>query len=421
MTPRRTPLWRRRAFLSFWVGESISHLGAHVTDLALPLTAVLLLGATADQMGVLAAAGYLPFLVVGLLAGVWVDRFRRRPILIASDLVSAVAVASVPVAWLLDVLRIELLYIVSFVLGMVAVVWTVAYQSFLPSLVERDELVEANAKLEAGNSVGTVAGPGLGGVIVQFAGAPLALLADAASYLVSVVLVGSIRVAEPAPIPDAERRGTVEQIREGLRFVARTPLLASLAAGGATHNFFARMVDALFVLYATRELGLEPVALGLALAAAGPGAFVGALMASRVARRLGIGPTIVSAQVLTGLSSLVIALASGTAVVAAGMLVVSWFLIGMIRTIYNVNQVSLRVAITTDRMHGRVNATIRFIAWSVTPVGALVGGFLAANVIGLRATMLLAAIGVLTATVPFLLGPMRTTRETPRVEAISSA
>jgi MFS family permease len=413
MATPRVPLWRRRAFLSFWVGESISHLGAHITDLALPLTAVLLLGATADEMGILAAAGYLPFLVVGLLAGVWVDRFRRRPILIAADLISAVAVAGVPVAWLLGVLRMELLYLVSFVLGLVAVVWTVAYQSFLPSLVEREELVDANAKLEAGNSVGTVAGPGLGGLIVQFAGAPLALLADAASYLVSIVLIGSIRVTEPPPIPDAERRGTIEQIREGLRFVARTPLLASLAAGGATHNFFARMIDALFVLYATRELGIEPLGLGLTLAAAGPGSFVGALLASRVAGRLGIGPTIISAQVLTGLSFLLIALAGGPDVVAVGMLVVSWFLIGMIRTIYNVNQVSLRVAITTQRMHGRVNATIRFIAWSVTPVGALVGGFLAANVIGLRATMLLAAIGVLTATVPFLLGPMRATRRTP--------
>jgi MFS family permease len=413
MSEARVPLQRRPAFLAFWIGEGISHLGSHITDLALPLTAILLLGATADQMGVLAAAGYLPFLLVGLLAGVWVDRFRRRPILIVSDLLSAAAVASIPAAWVLGVLRIEHLYVVAFVLGLVMVVWTVAYQSFVPTLVSREDLVEANAKLEAANSVGTVAGPSLGGLLVQLVGAPFALIADALSYLVSVAFLGTIRVTEPPPIPDSERRGTVEQIREGLRLVARTPLLASLAVGGATHNFFARMIDALYVLYAIEELRLEPVAIGLTLAAGGPGSLLGALLASRVPARLGIGPTIALAQALTGGAFLTVALAGGPAPVAIGLLIAAEFLLGLVRTIYNVNQVSLRMAITSDRMHGRVNATIRFLAWAVTPVGALVGGVLAASVLGLRATMVLAATGVLAATLAFVLGPMRTVRDLP--------
>jgi predicted MFS family arabinose efflux permease len=384
-----------------------------VTDLALPLTAVLVLGATADQMGVLTATWYLPYLVFGLPAGVWIDRMRRRPILVGLDLIAAAVVLVVPIAAWTGLLRIELLYLVSFVLGSTVVVFMVAYQSFVPTLVGRAAIAEANAALEATTSMTTIAGPGVGGLLVQVLTAPFALLVDACSYLVSAALIGSIRIDEPAPIPAADRRPALEQIREGLRYVAGTPVLSALVRGGSVHNFFSRMIDALFVLHATRNLGLDPASIGLILAAGGPGSFVGSLIATRVPRRLGLGRTIWGAQLLTGATRLLIPIAGGGALLAGGTLALSMFVLGLARTVFNVNQLSLRLAITPDRMHGRLNATMRFVMWGVTPFGALAGGWLATTALGIRGALLVAGVGVLAATLPFLLPSVRTLRRIP--------
>jgi MFS family permease len=248
------PLWRIGSFRRFWLGESVSFLGNQVTELALPLTAVLVLGAGPDQMGFLTAAGFLPYLVFGLLAGVWVDRRRRQAILVGVDLVSAAAVAVVPIAAAVGALRIELLYAVSFVLGSTVVVFMVAYQSFIPTLVGRGRITEANAALEATSSATAVAGPGIGGLLVQLLGAPFALVLDGLSFVFSAVLVGSIQVAEPPPVAGAARRPALEEIREGIAYVASTPVLAALVQGGTIHNFFSRMIDALFVHYASRQV-----------------------------------------------------------------------------------------------------------------------------------------------------------------------
>jgi predicted MFS family arabinose efflux permease len=407
-------LWQRPLFRRFWIGESISFLGNQVTDLALPLTAVLLLGATADQMGIMTAIWFLPYLVFGLPAGVWIDRMRRKPILVGLDLVAAAAVLVVPFAAWTGLLRIELLYVVSFVLGSTVVIFMVAYQSFVPTLVGRTDIAEANAALEATTSITAVAGPGIGGLLVQALTAPFALLLDALSYLISAALVASIRVVEPPPIPDAAGRPMLEQIREGLRVVRTTPVLFALVRGGTIHNFFGRMFDALFVLYAARNLGLDPATIGLVLAAAGPGSFVGSLVATRIPRRIGLGTTIWTAQLLTGVARLLVPLA-GSGLLASGQLLsarptistltlgLSMFLLGFARTLFNVNQLSLRQAITADRMHGRVNATMRFVMWGVTPIGALIGGLLASSAIGIQGTLFIAALGALAATIPFLL------------------
>jgi predicted MFS family arabinose efflux permease len=410
-------LWRRPMFRRFWIGESISFLGNQVTDLALPLTAVLLLGATADQMGILSAAWYLPYLVFGLPAGVWVDRMRRRPILVGLDLAAAAVVLVVPIAAWSGWLRIELLYLVSFVLGSTVVVFMVAYQSFVPTLVGRADIAAANAALETTSSITAIAGPGIGGLLVQLLTAPFALLLDGASFLVSATLVASIRIDEPPPIPDAERRSAMEQIREGVRYVVGTPSLFALVRGGALHNFFSRMIDALFVLYATRNLGLDPATIGLVLAAGGPGSFVGSLIATRVAARLGLGRTIWSMQVLTGVARLLIPLAAGVALLSAGTLALSMFALGVARAIFNINQLSLRLAITPDRMHGRLNATMRFVMWGVTPFGALAGGLLATTALGTRGALVVAGIGVLVATIPFLLPAIRGLRAIPMATA----
>jgi MFS family permease len=406
-------LLRRPMFRRFWAAESISFLGNQVTDLALPLTAVLLLGATADQMGVLTAVWYLPYLVFGLPAGVWIDRMRRRPILVGLDVLSAAVVLVVPVAAWLGFLRIELLYIVSFVLGSTVVIFTVAYQSFIPTLVGRADIAPANAALEVTSSITAVAGPGVAGLLVQFLSAPVALLVDGLSFVASALLVGSIRVDEPPPIPDAERRPILAQIREGIAWVISTPVLFALVRGGTIHNFFSRMIDALFVLYATINLGLSPALIGLVVAAAGPGSFIGALVAARVVARIGLGRAIWGSQVLTGVARLLIVVAGGGVLSSATTLAASMFLLGVARSVFNINQLSLRLAITPDRMHGRLNATMRFVMWGVTPFGALAGGYLATTGLGIRGTLLVAGIGVLAATLPFLLPAIRKLRRMP--------
>jgi Transmembrane secretion effector len=333
-------------------------------------------------------------------------------------------VVVVPVAASLGLLRLELLDVVSFVLGSTVVVFYVAYQSFVPTLVGRSALLEANAALEATNSGTAVAGPGLAGVMVQVLGAPFALLLDAASFLFSATLVASIRIDEPPPIADSERRPALEQIREGVRLVASTPVLASLVRGGAVHNFFSRMIDALFVLFASRELGLDAATIGLVFAAAGPGSFIGAVLATHAATRFGVGRAIWGGQVLTGLSRLLVpaALLVGAPWSRAVVLAGSMFLLGVARSVFNINQVSLRLSITPDRMHGRLNATMRFVMWGVTPFGALAGGFLAASGLGITGTLVVAGVGVLAATVPFLAPGLRSLVRMPvAVEAPPSA
>ena len=356
-------------------------------------------------MGLLTAAGFAPYLLIGLVAGVWVDRYRRRPILIATDVVNAVALATIPLAMIGGALRFEHLLVVSFVTGTSLVVANVAYQSLLPSLVPRQELVDANAALEVGSSTSIVVGPSVGGVLVQTLGAPLAIAADALSYLFSVCTLGLIRAPEPPPIPVEHRAGMRQQVAEGLVHVLRHPLLRPIMACGTIHNFFSRMIDALFVLFAVTVAGLDPIALGLVFACAGPGAMIGALLSNRLPARMGLGRTLVAAQVMTGISRLMVPFAVGSTAFAGAVLGVSTFLLGAARPVFNVNQLSLRQAITPDRLHGRVNATMRFVMWGVTPVGALVGG-VAASVLGVQPVLLVAGAGVSAATLALILSPV---------------
>jgi MFS family permease len=402
------PVFRR-----FWIGQSVSFVGTQVTELALPLTAIIILGATPAQMGLLTAIGLVPFLIVGLLAGVWVDRWRRQSILVITDLVSAVAVGAVPIAAMLGLLSMSWLYGLAFVLGFVGVIAPVAYQSFIPTLVGRERLVAANARMEASNSTAAIVGPGIGGLLVQVLTAPIALVVDAVSYLVSAAVLASLRVGEPPPIPPADRESVRRQIMEGLRHVGTVPVLRALVTGGAIHNFFSRMIDALLVLYMVNELHLRPLEVGLVFAAGGPGALLGAVGVGWLGRRIGVGPTIVGMQVLTGVARLLIPLAGGPAWLAIATLAASEFLLGFVRTAFNISQVSLRVAITPDRMHGRVNATMRFVMWGVTPFGALAGGLLATTALGLRGTLAVAGAGVLFAFVPFLSEQLRSVRTIP--------
>jgi MFS family permease len=352
-------LWRHHDFLRLWTGESISLIGSQVTTLALPLVAVLALNAGPLEMGALGAAQYAPFLLFGLPAGVWVDRVRRRPILIGADVGRAALLGWIPVSALLGLLRIEQVYLVAFATGVLTVFFDVAYQAYLPSLIEREALVDGNSKLEASRSVAQIAGPGLGGSLVQLVTAPLALAVDSVSFLVSAVCLALIRTTEPQHEVEASR-SIRSEIAEGLRLVLQNPLLRANAGCTGTWNLCSSVIQAVFVLYATRELRLEPATLGLVLASGGPGALLGALLAARSAHALGVGPTIIGGAILGGLGTLLLVGASWLPTPLVPTMMAGWFIIGVGGTSYNVTTVSLRQAMTPDHLQGRMNATMLF-------------------------------------------------------------
>jgi len=408
-----------RDFRLYWIGLAINSLGSQVSLLALPLIAVVLLNADANQMGILTAVGYVPFILVGLQAGVWVDRMRRRPLLIWSNLLSAGLLLTIPLAAVLDYLRIEHLYVLALLIGGIHVVSDVAEQSFLPSLVERSRLQAANARLSGSDSVAQIIGPSVAGVLIQVLTAPIAILLDAVSFVVSALLLSGMRTAEPPPLPDEERRNTRGLIMEGLRHVTSHRLLRPIFSCGAMHNFSRRMIEALFILYAVDQLGFDPIALGIVFAAGGPASLLGAVIAVPLARRIGLGPTIAWMQVLTGIACLAAPLASGPEWMTIGLLALGQALLGIARPVFNIAQLSLRQAITPERLQGRVNATMRFIMWGVTPFGALAGGLLGAS-IGLRQTLFVAAIGVLAAAIWIVRSPVIALRELPPLPADGS-
>lgn len=406
----RGSLWRHADFMKLWTAETISQVGSQVTLLALPLVAITVLDASAFEVGLLSTVEFAPFVLVGLPAGVWVDRLRRRPVLVAGDLGRAAVLLSIPVAYQLGVLTIGQLYVVGFVTGVLTVFFDVAYQSYLPALVESDQLIDGNAKLEISRSGAQIAGPGLAGGLIDLLTAPLAVLADALSFALSAVFIGLIRRREPAPErgPAQRRRGAMRrEMAEGLRYVLGHRLLRPVAACTATANLFSAVVYAVVILYMVRELGLRPAAIGLVFAAGNVGFLAGAVASGRLASRIGVGRAIVLGEGVGGLGLLAVPLAPPSS--AVPLLVTGLAVSTFGATVYNVNQVSLRQAITPARLHGRMNATMRFMVWGTLPLGSLLGGALG-TVIGLRPTLWVGAVGGLVAVLPVALSPVRSLR-----------
>lgn len=410
--PRFTGLWRHREFMWLWGSQTVSQFGTQVSLLAIPLTAAVTLDASAGQMGIVTAAETAPFLLFGLFAGAIVDRVRRRPILIWTDIGRALLLALIPLAWALDVLRIELLIAVGFLVGVMNVFFDVSYQSYLPGLVERRHLVEGNSKLETSRAGAQIAGPGIAGGLIQVLTAPVAIVVDAVSFIISGILLGFIRKEEPEPVPRPADRSMFSEIGEGVSFIARHRLLMPIAGCTATSNFFSGMVVALLVLYLTSDLDLSAGLIGLIFAAGSVGFMLGALTASRVASRIGLGPTITLSIALSGAGFWLIPLAGGPRLVTIGMLVLALFVFSAGGAVYNINQVSLRQTITPDHLLGRMNATMRFLVWGVLPLGNLAGGVLG-ELIGLRATLFVGVAGATLAVLWPLLSDVGRLKEHP--------
>jgi MFS family permease len=396
-------------FARLWAAQSASAIGSQFTAVALPLLAALSLGASPMAFGVLAAAAGFPHLLFGLLAGAWVDRLRRRPVMIAADVARAVLLATIPVAAALGVLRIELLVAVAFLVETFTVFFDIAYLSYIPSLVSREDLVEANSRLEASASSAQVVGPALGGTLVRVLGAPLALLVDTLTYLVSAMLIWRIRAHEAPVERTGAAMGLRAEIGQGLRAVWQTPVLRALALSSTVMNVAGFLFLSIYVLYMTRELGLGAEAVGLVFAAGGAGALLGSISAGPARGRWGLGRVLLGSQILFGLFGMLVPLAVLFPEAALPLVVAAEFLQWVMVLVFSVNSVSLRQAITPDRLLGRVNGTMRFIVWGSRPIGSLLGGYLGSRV-GLPATLVVGAFGMLVAFVPLLASPIPTLR-----------
>jgi MFS family permease len=403
-------LWRHRDFMLLWGGETVSHVGTQVSLLALPLVAVTTLAVTPFQMGLLTSAETLAFLLVGLPAGAWLDRMRRRPVMLVADAVRGVLLLSVPLAWWAGVLTFAQLVAVGLLVGLATVFFDVAYQSYLPSLVGRTSLVDGNGKLESTRSLAQIGGPALGGGLVQLLGATTAVVVDSISYFLSAAALGAIRTREPEPEP-AEHPRLRSQIAEGLRFVVRHPLLRPITACTGTANFFSGVTVAVEVIFMVRLLGLPAAAIGLLFTAGGIGGVLGAVTTSWWTRRVGQARTIWLVGVLTFPAALLVPLAEPGWRVS--LIFISGLFVGYGVVVYNVAQVSFRQAITPDRLLGRMNASVRFLVWGTLPLGGFVGGVLG-EWIGIRETLWVAAVGQMLSVAWVIASPLRTMRDLPQ-------
>jgi Major Facilitator Superfamily len=403
---RLTGLWHNRDFVKFWLGQTVSRFGSGITGIALPLTGVLLLAATPSQMGILSALDGAAVLAIGLFVGVWVDRVRRRPLLIATDLARAFILGTVPLAALFGVLHIEQLYAVAALTGMFTVIFNVANQSFLPSLIPQTALVEGNSKLGVSDSLAEIGGPAVAGPLVQLVSAPFAVLFDALSFLFSAFCLGLIRKPELSVAVAENRMSIWHDLVQGLHEVLKNPLLRSLAGGVGAFNFFGNFVGALYALYVIRELHAAPIFLGFLIATGGVSALVGAFIAERIIRRFGLGLTAGATLFIYGATGLLIPLAAGPTAVALSFLFTGQLAGDASVSIHLIAEVSLRQSIVPGNMLGRTNASLQFLSQGVAPIGALLAGILG-GLIGLRLTILIGVLGVMAAGAFLLLSPIR--------------
>lgn len=407
----RMGLLREHGFRQLFASTTLSQFGIQITQLALSLIAIDYLNANEFEAGLLVTLLSAGFLLVGLPAGAWVDRMRRREILIIGDLGRAALLASVPLAWWAGVLTIWQLYAVALAHGILNVFFDVAYHSYLPHLVGREKLVEGNAKLEAVGSVSHLGGPGVAGQLIRLATAPTALVIDAVAMVASALFITRINKREEKPTRRADAH-LVREIVDGLRFVLGDRLLRAIVASSATFKLFSSIYAAMLIFFLRRDLNVDPGTIGMVLSIAAVGGLLGALTARRAAGRIGQGPAMWMPIAFTAPFLLLMPLAdrgwrlwiaaAGAAVAAAGV------------SIYNIAQVSFRQGLTPNQMLGRMNATMRFLVWGVMPLGGVVGAVLGER-LGARAALLIGVLGTCLAFLPVFLSPLRTMRSLPEL------
>src|SRR2546426_2230079 len=433
-TVQRETLWRNPNFLKLWTSETISQFGSQFTGLALPLTAIIILNADSTELGILTFAGTIPWLVFGLLVGVWVDRHRKQRIMVTSNILRGSILALIPAAAVLGVitkLGISFLHAVSFLVGFLQVFFDITYQSYLPSLVRRDQLVEGNRNLQASASTAQVTGPTIAGIVISIITAPIAIAIDASSFFASAFALRRIdheevieeKIVKPSVLAD---------IREGLHVVFGDRRLRMIAGCTGTSNFSSTALGTLFLLYLIQPspagLGvsksLAGVTAGIIFSVASVGALVGVAISTRAAKSIGVGPAIIGSILIGGLGAIPYYTSgslTASPLFTLGGFAVNWSMLSIMAgqfvsfiatVVYNVNQVSLRQAIVPLRLQGRMNATMRFLVWGTIPLGALTGGLLG-EFLGLRTAIGIAILGGSLAFLWVLLSPVRSLKKIP--------
>jgi MFS family permease len=409
---KSSSIWKDQRFLWLWSGQSVSALGDQFSALAFPVLAVTVLGATASDMGILNAFSTASFLLVGLIAGAWVDRLIKRQVMLIADLVRFLALLTIPVLWVSHSLQMWHIFVVAGILGLAQVFFDVAAQSLVPVLLPAEKIGGANGAMETSRQITHVGGPSLVGFLLGFLRAPLLILVDAITFLVSAFTLGMLRDQE-VKAPKADRQPLVSEILEGLQFVRSQKLIRTIALTTGTNNLFGTMVFAMMPLYILRTLGVTTAQFGIMMSVGAVGGLLGAALCSRLIKLMGEGPLIVASAVLSGLA---ICLQVATILVPQQaqmpMLLATQFVESFTVLTYNITQVTARQRLCPPRLLGRMNATIRFFIWGVMPISSLIAGWIG-NVYGVTTAMTIGAIGVLFSSAWVVFSPIRTMRELP--------
>ncbi len=406
--------------MKLWAGQTVSELGSVVTRTAVPLVALLVLGAGPFQMALLVVAGSLAVLLVGFFAGAWVDRLRRRPLLIWADAIRAILLFSIPAAYIAGVLRIEQLYVVVFLEGCFGSLFDAAYPAYVPSLIGVDRVVDGNSKLATSSSLAEIGGPGVAGGLVQLIGAPLAILVDAISFVISAISVALIRSPEPLrparPSPTPMRH----EILDGLRLVFRHPVLLPLTLRSIIAHVAGSFYGVLYTIYLIQDLQLSPLLLGVVVSAGGVGSLVGSFFAAKVIARLGFGPALIWTATGASVIGVLTPLAGGPLVVATVMVFLPQLIGDGLQTIEGVAELSLIQGVIPDRILGRVNATLEVFSHGIAyPIGALLAAAVA-GWIGVRGGMAIGWAGMAISIVLLVLSPLPRIRQLSDVPAVES-
>jgi MFS family permease len=413
-------LWRHSDFMKLWLGQTVSELGSVVTRTAVPLVALLVLGAGPVEMALIVVAGSLAVLLVGFFAGAWVDRLRRRPLLIVSDALRAGLLFSIPATYLAGVLSIEQLYVVVFVEGCLRALFNSAYPAYVPSLIGVDRVVEGNSKLATSSSLAEIGGPGLGGGLVQLIGAPFAILVDAISFLVSAISLMLIRAPEPARPARTTPVPIRLEIVEGLRLIRRHPILVPLTLRSVIAHVAGSFYGVLYVIYLINDLHLTPFLLGVVVSAGGVGSLVGSLVASRVIARLGFGPALIWMATGASIIGILTPLATGPLALAALMVFLPQLIGDGLQTVEGVAELSLIQGVVPDRILGRVNANLEVFSHGIAyPLGALLAAGVA-GLIGVRGGIALGWAGMAVSILLLVLSPLPRVRQPSDVPAVEA-
>jgi MFS family permease len=366
-------------YRNLWVGQTISMFGSQITYFALPLIAALTLGASTSEMGILRAFEYLPSLLFGLFMGVFVDNFDKKRLLYVSDILRGVLLLSIPVLFFLDFLNIYWLWVLGFFLGFFTIMFEIAYMSYLPLVIKKEKLIQGNSLFEMSNSVFTISGPSLAGLLIQFVTAPFALIIDALSFFVSAIFIKRIKKerAIEKQKENTEKNKKInlfEAIKDGFQYIKKSRFLNVIIVSSGLTNLANAFIFPVLIIYITKDLGLSSFLIGVVFSFAGIGAFVGAVLSKKITDKVGIGRTVLLSLLLTAISYLVIPLVGKVGVVSVITLLITQFIIGLTSTIRNINLVSVRMSITEDLFLGRVNSTFKFILLGVVPIGSIIGG-----------------------------------------------